>query len=135
MPCNTAWSTWGGGQWADNACTEYDNSGQPIWVYRLSKNGTRIDASTIRMPKQTGFSVRPNPFSSQAFISLPAAFPAYGQPRALKVFDAKGRLVYALTPPIGSGSAIRAAGWPAGIYLARLIQGKTVFEQRLIIIK
>jgi hypothetical protein len=128
-PKYNACVSWGGGQWADAACTEYDNSGQPIWVYRLSKNGTRIDASTIRMPVQTGFSVYPNPFSSRAAINFT------GGPASLKVFDANGRLVYALAPPVWTGSVIRAAGWPAGIYLARLIQGKTVFEKRLIIMK
>jgi hypothetical protein len=120
---------WGGGQWADAACTDYDAGVQPIWIYRLSKTGTGIDASSLKLEEKNEFTVFPNPFHTRTRISFPAA------PANLKVFNAAGALIYRCDRNLPGYVDLNAEQWPAGMYFARLLQNGGRSDQRLIVVK
>jgi hypothetical protein len=132
-PKYNACVNWGGGVWADAACTDYDNGAQPIWIYRLSRTGTGIDASTIRLTNQASFFAYPNPARDRVSFQLPG-LDHQGVSERIVFYDIKGRQVAGFAQT-GVSASWNASALPAGTYLARLTRGPAYFEQRLIIMK
>jgi hypothetical protein len=106
-------ANWGGGQWADAACTDYDAGSQPIWVYRLGSGTTGISSPRLRESRPR---VSPNPFHACVTVFLE------GPARSAIIVDPLGRRVQEWTGPAGS-FVWQPRGMPGGLYLFRADMG------------
>jgi hypothetical protein len=121
---------WMGGQWAPSAETDYDNGAQPLWMYRLSDDGTPVLPNMQVVFPEPDISVSPNPFTSVVKIAVSSqSRPGWTVSKSnLAIFNINGKLVKELAP----GMSWSGSGMAPGIYLLNCtIKGKT-YTRKLI---
>lgn len=100
-------------------------------VYLYKHTGTSV-AQTLKTPSApSGISVRPNPVTTRASISINGL--AGGQTAVISIFDLRGRRVGHLTVAKGSGVTWQAEGLSPGLYFVKAETGAGALIEKFLI--
>jgi hypothetical protein len=134
---------WMGGQWADNACTEYDNGvAHPLWIYRLSKDGLtgKEEPSQNATMQEPVIGVYPNPFNPNVNIRIQCKM--QNAKCKMQIYNINGKMVKDLIDGIPNSSFVirnsfsfylQAAGLSPGIYILKLKTANKQYTKRLVL--